>query len=796
MVQDTTNLAEVAAFPFTSKISLKPILKAWQTTADTHPVLSRFASEVRALEQQQPELFEAFDSTEFLRSEQAQPLVELVLSCAMSCSEDKRNLIGVVRPYHFDFIYTTAAFKDSLLNDDGTLQAEPWMDLDLYRIGRDLHAYITIAKHCYELDFEFEKFPIFVTKDPVTGLQRYFQFYYDCQYLEVIKRGRCPKPKAKLIEKLRRNILELDTWRQMIRPQDYELHGFIIVRAVDITSREIVSTMYKNLTNGTALISLQGMCLFQQGVRDLLGRSDINMRILGKQGDKIFMITPDCQGAAGCLISNSRHFAYEELADSVYVQAKRQDADYYSVKDVAALDSSVPVHRLLQEEGVGSLLILPLYDEGQPVGVLQLDFPEAGVEHSADALKVQDMAIIAALGLKHSQQALEENVGAIIQEKSSIVHPAVEWRFRQAALNAILSGKHKDMEEIVFNDVYPLFSQTDIKNSSVFRNEAIEADIRQQFELARNVLRSARDKKAMPVLDEIDFRIERYLQGLNEGLRSGDEVTMSTFFKDELEPAFEQLALLGAKVHEAVRRYREALDPKYLTVHKQRYIYEQSVQRLNDSIARFLDQEQQQAQEILPHYFEKTCTDGVEMMMYLGASMVEENNFNLLYLRNLRLWQLRVTCEIARLCEAIKPKLGLPLETTHLILVQDAPMSIRFSEIERNFIVEGAYNIRYEIMKKRIDKAMVNNGVERLTQPGKIAIVYSHNKEAEEYRRYIRFLQHQGYLQEPVEDLELEVLQGLQGLRALRVTVDMRNSGLPKAISDLLPQVTEQLADA
>ena len=91
-------------------------------------------------------------------------------------------------------------------------------------------------------------------------------------------------------------------------------------------------------------------------------------------------------------------------------------------------------------------------------------------------------------------------------------------------------------------------------------------------------------------------------------------------------------------------------------------------------------------------------------------------------------------------------------------------------------------------MKKRIDKALVNDGTERLTQPGKIAIVYSHSEEAREYRRYIEFLQYQGYLLEPVEDLALEALQGLQGLRALRVSVDLRSPGLPQAVNDLLQQ--------
>src|SRR5262249_61797034 len=89
---------------------------------------------------------------------------------------------------------------------------------------------------------------------------------------------------------------------------------------------------------------------------------------------------------------------------------------------------------------------------------------------------------------------------------------------------------------------------------------------------------------------------------------------------------------------------------------------------------------------------------------------------------------------------------------------------------------DGAYDIRYAIVKKRIDKALIRGTTERLTQPGTVAIVYSHSAEAQEYRRYLDYLQNLGYLQSGVEDLELEELQGVHGLRALRVTVDLTNA--------------------
>jgi hypothetical protein len=69
---------------------------------------------------------------------------------------------------------------------------------------------------------------------------------------------------------------------------------------------------------------------------------------------------------------------------------------------------------------------------------------------------------------------------------------------------------------------------------------------------------------------------------------------------------------------------------------------------------------------------------------------------------------------------------------------------------------------------------------ERLTQPGKIAIVYAHAGEAGELRRHAAFLASEGYLSAGVEKLELEDLPGVQGLRALRMTINVASEALAK----------------
>jgi hypothetical protein len=113
-------------------------------------------------------------------------------------------------------------------------------------------------------------------------------------------------------------------------------------------------------------------------------------------------------------------------------------------------------------------------------------------------------------------------------------------------------------------------------------------------------------------------------------------------------------------------------------------------------------------------------------------------------------------------------------------------LSINFRMDEKRFDVEGAYNARYEIVKKRIDKAHIKGTSERITAVRKLVIVYTREEDEREYLRYIRFLQSKGYLTvNGHEVVDVEDLQGVSGLKALRAEInyeaDQEEEGLSLA---------------
>jgi len=337
-------------------------------------------------------------------------------------------------------------------------------------------------------------------------------------------------------------------------------------------------------------------------------------------------------------------------------------------------------------------------------------------------------------------------------------------------LNRRRADAKASMEEIVFKDVYPMYGMSDVRNSSLERNSAIQNDLQQNLKLAKGLLQKIYSAKRFPLIEEVIFKIDEHSKKIKGGLASGDESNVLEFLKLEINPVIDQFES-DESLKTLIDEYREHLDPQFGVVYKRRKSFEKSLALINQVIGNHLDEAEAEAQKMFPHYFEKYKTDGVEFTLYVGNSLVKDQTFDAFHLKNFHLWQLMTMIGIHQKMEVLKPTLENNLDITQLILVHDEPISIRFRADEKQFDVDGAYDIRYEIVKKRIDKAYIKNTGERLTQPGKIAVVFNQSKVEEEYKRYFRYLLGKKLVAGKLEVVELEELPGATGLKALRMQI-------------------------
>ena len=199
--------------------------------------------------------------------------------------------------------------------------------------------------------------------------------------------------------------------------------------------------------------------------------------------------------------------------------------------------------------------------------------------------------------------------------------------------------------------------------------------------------------------------------------------------------------------------------------------FEKSLTILTRLIKEEYDHLNTEIQEIFPCYFETFRTDGIEYDGYIGQSISPTSTFKPKLLDKIRKKQILSMVSLVKKTREITKELPIPLRTTQLLFVHPDKISISFREDEKRFDVEGGYNIRYQIIKKRIDKALIENTKERLVQPDNVAIVFSNENIVSGIEKNLKEIAESGLIHPTFEYLSLEELQGVSELRAIRIKV-------------------------
>src|SRR2546422_856359 len=86
--------------------------------------------------------------------------------------------------------------------------------------------------------------------------------------------------------------------------------------------------------------------------------------------------------------------------------------------------------------------------------ICSLGLPHPGDLHALNTLKLREVLPLFSMAIKRSMDELNTRVQAVIKEQCTALHPAVEWRFRQAARNWLQhrkAGVMAEIEPIVFD---------------------------------------------------------------------------------------------------------------------------------------------------------------------------------------------------------------------------------------------------------------------------------------------------------------------------------------------------------
>ncbi len=733
-------------------------------------------SELEKILESAPQFYHPIEDPSIIERypDQLRALMNLVFPPVFS----NREAVCALLPFSEKPFFTSPLFRSHFLDTNGCFKGEINVEQETMNRARMIKCYLFILEKFYGIRQRLESLLVRKVTDPETGLEQFFNIQMDFRFVKVKAiHDIDPLSKEKKLTILN-NIGTPEKLMELIPPGNFEFHGFIIQRAIDVTIPEIMSALKRDLIDQNTIISKTVFLRIQKHLRSFFKCEGLLAGIAALTDDQILLLNSGSEMETNCIFASSRHVPMSSFEGSPFEQAIKEKRVVF-VPDIGNLQKKSNEKKKVLPSKIKPLIVAPLIFEGNPIGALFIGAPKVWDLSPIDAFKMEQLQSIFSMAIKKALTDLDLQVQKVIKEKCTAIHPSVEWRFKKAAyhhLENLNRGVLSDIEPIVFKNVFSLFGQSDIRESTIARNRAIEKDLIEHLDLADAIVTAADQNSHLLILKELAGRIENEKRKVSKGIGSGDDQLIVDFLHQEMEPLFDHFKGMGQKVRDAVDAYKNAVDPECGTVCRHKMNFQDSVAMLNDRLAAYLEREASTMQKVFPHYFEMHRTDGVDYIIYIGQSLLETKTFNKLYLKDLRLWQIRLAAGMAWHTHQLKQTLKVPLDTAHLILIQNAPISIRFRYDEKRFDVDGAYNSRQEIIKSRIDKARLKESSERLTQPGKIAIVYSHPEEESEIRRHLDFLHMRQVLTGETETIAIGDLPGVQGLKAIRVTVDLNTT--------------------
>ena len=757
--------------PFKTRLSFAPLIDQIRELVDSPDYGQAFlASEIMQRLEKAPELHKPIDDPK--KIEQHKELLQLMMLCFMPPVNRENQLIKISKPFSLTPIYVSPAAKE-LMECDGmlpSLHVPPGM---IYSTSV-IRACGIILNKFYGQKLEIDPLMTFSLHNPETKLQQHFKLQILVNYVDAVALKPPRELNQEQINHLISNIYDTDLWLEYIPPENFELHGLVIGNLLEITEEETLSQLKYRLLEKNAVVEPKKVESLQSLLKSFFRMPELRMGLTAIDYPKENAVAHKYKIRFDFLADKHEDLLADSNRNSIYEKVCKYK-EILLIEDLRKIHNPTPIEKDLLKSGLRSIIVAPLFNKDeQVIGLLEIGSPKPYQLNSYVELKMKEVIGLFSMALERSRDEIDNTIEAIIREQYTAVHPSVEWKFVETSYDLLEkreTDEHATPDPIIFQDVFPLYGQADIVGSSTKRNYAISEDLIDNLKRVKKVLDKCISQLSYPLLNQFLMKVERCLADLEEEFNSSDETRVVDLLMLEVHPILRNLQSRYPDLADTISIYFEGLDPELGIVYKKRKDFEESVSTLNKTLGNFLDQQQKSWQEILPHYFEKYKTDGIEYDMYIGQSLLKDGDFCQMHLRNFRLWQLINMCEITQKVDKLKAELPVPLTTAQLIFAYNAPLSIRFRMDEKQFDVDGAYNIRYEILKKRIDKALIAGTDKRLTVEGKIAIVYLQDKDRQEYLDYIEYLQHEGYIKGEVEDLELARLQGVQGLRALRITV-------------------------
>ncbi len=655
-------------FPLDIRISFHKIILKFQKQLEqeTSNISSEYIENMLEYVSSFPALSEGIDDAEEL-NKLKDPIRILMKDLFPEILSDNQ-IKAISVPFHNIIFNSTRKFREILDKAGNDFR------LSMRNLNEDLDyifGCIIILNMHYGYDIDFSR-PLYYDIPDENGILRHYRIDLNSDFVEIIPGENHREITEEDVDALIQNIEDIGLWKEKFPPQSWIFKGFTIISLTDVTVDDAISdlktTLLQRNTSGEEEVEK-----FEEIFKSIYNIHDLRV------GFSVYNEQENCfetmgKGTTSFILGDRKEVDCKKAVDEQAFQTLVANYNYLTIPNVDNYSKTTSENLLSQNlVGIGakSAIFAPIAKNGKLLGVLELISNSKNELNSVNATKLEDILPYIVTAVERNKTEFENRVKAVIQSECTSIHPSVLWIFEKEArkfIHDLDADGLASFKDISFDDIYPLYGQIDIIASSEARNQAIQQDLLDQLNFIKKIIDEAESIEDLDIYEQVKFRIKEFEDELGESLNASSEQKVFNLLQREIEPVMDHIQKQSAQLKKEVQEYREKVNPETGIVYNHRKNYDEAVQQINRTMARYIDRKQIVAQEIYPHYFERYKTDGVEHNIYIGGSMNNNGikHFDKVYLYNLRLWQLSTMCEMENRFYQIQDNMPLKLQAASL----------------------------------------------------------------------------------------------------------------------------------
>lgn len=540
--------------------------------------------------------------------------------------DEKDYKWALAKPFSPVVFYGTSAFYD-LCNKELTYLQEgqnndQWAADKYLKVIKKVYSFL--LKKFYHFSINLKDEIIQSHYDQAIGRTKYYKVSFDTQFIDVHPKGALPQLDFSYF-RLNNDHNEGDLLALLMKklPLDhFHFEGFSVVQIQDITSEyvlEHIKDTIVNLQPGQRIISD-----IIHSLENLLEDASIDVRLfpLLKVNDKLIQESLDEEEQYIRKQCSCIQFNKTQYLEAIQEYALHPKIIHYPDLDKVK-DEDSPIISFLKETDIQSAALIPINNHRKLVGVLELFSCEKNILTTQKLVPLGPAIPLLEQLLSSLIDDFNLTINDIIRKKFTALQPSVQWRFNEVTweyLQHKQEGQPAEIEEVAFHEVYPLYGSIDVRDSTIQRNEVLQADMHHRLIRLREILTEMKGEIALGLLDELIFKTEGWIKQISIYISPNEESKLSQFLEKEITPFLAYFQKEHHKFNTLIDRYFQDSKPEGENYSNRRKL-EKSLRLVNSHIGKILDHMNSKIQEIYPCFFERFRSDGIEYDIYIGQSI-------------------------------------------------------------------------------------------------------------------------------------------------------------------------------